>query len=99
MNENNDSAMAKESQPENIIKSKKEKHIDYQNTEVKMKNGQELVGQNTELRVYNPTSNIVEIDLGRDKSVRIQPYGEVKISKEYLDHPGLKNVKDIVKIY
>jgi hypothetical protein len=77
---------------------KKEKRIDYRSNEVNMKNGQETVSKEETIKVYNPSSNIVEIDLGRDKSVRLQPYGSVELQKEFLNHPGLERVKNILKI-
>lgn len=88
----------KESQPEGNSKFKKEKRIDYQNTDIRMNEGQEIVSQKTTFRVYNPGNNIIEIDLGRDKSVRLDPYGEAEIANEFLNHPNLELLKGIVKI-
>lgn len=80
-------------------KSKKEKRVDYQNTEVKVKTEQEPVRDSNTFRIYNPSSNMLEIDLGRDKSVRLQPYGEAEIPLEYLEHPAVEGVKNLIKIY
>lgn len=78
---------------------KKEKRVDYQNTQTKMKDGQETIGQNSTVKVYNPSVNIVEIDLGRDKSVRIPPYSLVELNREDLKSPGFETIKGFVKIY
>jgi len=79
-------------------KFKKEKRIDYQNIDNKVKEEKEPVREDTTVEVYNPSNNIVEIDLGRDKSVRLDPYGRAVISSEDLNHPNLQLLKGNIKI-
>jgi hypothetical protein len=99
MSENTSSEEAKiEDQVDTSKFFKKEKRIDYRSNEATMKQGQEKVSDKSTFMVYNPGNNIVEIDLGRDKSVRIQPFGSAEISKEFLEHPNLVRVKNIIKI-
>lgn len=94
----------KELQSEEVVadqsnKIKKEKRVDYQNTEVKVKIEQEQVRESNTFRIYNPSNDMIEIDLGRDKSVRLQPYGEVELPLEFLEHPSVEGVKNLIKIY
>ena len=79
--------------------SKKEKRIDYQNTNNRMKDSQEIVSKKDTVTVYNPTSIILEADFGRDKSVRIPPLSNVELNRDLLDNPGFDAIKQFVKIF
>jgi hypothetical protein len=99
MSENTNQEESKtEEQSESGKFFKKEKRIDYRSNEVTVKQGQEKVSESETITVYNPGNDILEIDLGRDKSVRLQAFGSVEISKEFLNHPNLESVKNIIKI-
>lgn len=88
----------KEHQTEGGNRSKKEKRIDYQNIDIKVKDGQEKESKKDTFTVYNLSNNIVEIDLGRDKSVRLDPFEQSQISRDFLGHPNLELLKGIIKI-
>lgn len=77
---------------------KQEKRVDYQNTEAKVKENQEKVRKKDTVTVYNPNTLIVEIDLGRDKSVRLAPYTRVELTQEDIKSPGFETIKGLVKI-
>ena len=78
---------------------KQEKRVDYQNTEAKVKENQEKVSKKDTVTVYNPGTLIVEIDLGRDKSVRLAPYTRVELTQEDIKSPGFETIKGLVKIF
>lgn len=78
---------------------KKEKRVDYQTADVKVKERQETVIKKDTVQVYNPGNLIVEIDLGRDKSVRIAPFTSIELDREFLDYPGFKTVEGLIKIH
>ena len=48
--------------------------------------------------IYNPTRDVIELDFGRDKSVRLDPYARVELEEQYLDHKALKALEGKLKL-
>lgn len=47
--------------------------------------------------VYNPTGDVVELDLGRDKSVRLDPYARVELDESLRSHKAFKALEGKLK--